>query len=94
MKDFLKGEGFPQPIGFGNQDVTLNKPRLFSDVYCLHYLNIMSIYGTQGYSAAITTSSSRHDTLQYFTECNSASIDFVFARKNSYKKRGCIFVYR
>jgi spore coat protein CotF len=44
--------GFPNPIGFGKEDVTLDAPRLFSDRWQLFDIQIMSQYGLSGYSLA------------------------------------------
>jgi Protein of unknown function (DUF3231) len=68
VKEFLKSDDFPVPIGFSGNDYTPNSPRLYSDVLCLHYINIMSLHGCHGYAGSVSTSS-RSDVRQYFTEC-------------------------
>lgn len=90
IEEFLGEEGFPTPIGFGKEDYTLKKPRIFSDVFCLHYLNIMSIYGVQGYGTAVTNSS-RHDLLEYFTECNVSAIELCKRTKIILQNKGLYF---
>jgi rubrerythrin len=90
IKDFFNNEGYPVPVGFTNQDVTLNKPRLFSDVFCLHYLNIMSIHGSHGYSGFVTTCS-RHDIREYYTECNASAIELCNRTKNVLQEKGLYF---
>jgi hypothetical protein len=37
---FLKNDGFPIPIGFTDSDLNEDIKRLFSDIFCLHYLNL------------------------------------------------------
>ena len=37
-KDIFIGEDFPLPIGFTEEDVNLEAPRLFSDEFYLYYL--------------------------------------------------------
>ena len=39
---FIKNEGFPVPIGFTESDLFKGKPRLFTDIFCLNYLHIMT----------------------------------------------------
>jgi hypothetical protein len=74
IERFLQKEKHPVPEGFTNEDVNLAAPRLYEDVYCLHYLHLMCIHGTHGYSAAITTST-RDDVREYFIWCNQSSIE-------------------
>lgn len=87
IKGFFMSEGFPIPIGFTENDYTPNSPRLFSDVLCLHYLNIMSLHGCHGYSAAITTST-RLDVRNYFTECNASAVELCNRTKNILLEKG------
>jgi hypothetical protein len=42
MRDIFTKEKFPIPIGFTDQDVNLQAPRLFSDTFVLMYLRQMS----------------------------------------------------
>ena len=37
---FMKNEGFPVPIGFTENDLNKGAGRLFSDIFCLNYLQI------------------------------------------------------
>jgi hypothetical protein len=90
IKEFLVSEGFPIPVGFTNQDMTPNTPRLFSDVLCLLYLNIMTIHGCHAYSGAITTSS-RIDVRNYFTSCNASAVDLCNKTKNIMQEKGVYF---
>lgn len=87
IKEFLKSEGFPIPIGFTDNDYIPNVPRLFSDVFCLHYLNIMSLHGCRGYSGAITTSS-RLDVRNYITECLASATELCNRTKNVLQQKG------
>lgn len=90
IKDFFVSEGFPVPIGFTNHDVIPNTPRLFSDVLCLHFLNIMSIHGCHGYSGAVTTST-RHDVREYFTSCNASAVELCNRTKNVLIEKGLYY---
>ena len=90
IKEFLIQEGFPVPIGFTNHDLIPNTPRLFSDVLCLHYLNIMTIHGCHGYSGAITTSA-RQDVREYFTRCNASAVELCNRTKNVLLEKGLYY---
>jgi hypothetical protein len=74
IESVLQKEKHPVPHGFTDEDVNLEAPRLYEDAYCLHYLHVMCIHGTHGYSAAITTST-RDDVREYFISCNQSSIE-------------------
>lgn len=90
IKEFFTDEGYPVPNGFTEQDVNPNKPRLFSDVFCLHYLNIMSIHGCEGYSSAITNSS-RSDVLEYYTQCLNSAVELCKQTKKILQEKGLYF---
>ncbi len=50
---FIENDGFPVPIGFNESD--LNKggtKRLFTDIFCLNYLHIMTLHGLLGHSTS------------------------------------------
>ncbi|WP_276245358.1 DUF3231 family protein [Virgibacillus profundi] len=53
MSDIFTKEKFPIPIGFTEQDVNPQAPRLFSDTYVLMYLREMSILAMAASSAAL-----------------------------------------
>ncbi len=63
--EFFNREGFPTPIGFTENDVNAEAPRLFSDIFYLYYLSHMSIIGMQSGGLAISTVS-REDIVQFF----------------------------
>ncbi|UJF34832.1 DUF3231 family protein [Paenibacillus hexagrammi] len=90
IKEFFQSEEFPVPIGFTEHDVNLHAPQLFSDVLSLHYLNIMSLHGCHGYSAAVTTSS-RMDVRDYYTECLSSAAELCNRTKDSMLEKGFYF---
>ncbi len=68
----------------------LTAPRLFSDVLCLHYLNIMSIHGCHGYSGAVTTCS-RSDVRAYFTRCNVSAVELCNRTKDVLLEKGLYY---
>lgn len=72
ISEFLKSANFQPPIGFTENDVNLNAPRLFSDQFLLFYSYIMTIHGLTAYSLAITNSE-RQDIQNYFFECTTTT---------------------
>lgn len=87
IKEFLKSEDYPIPIGFTDNDYIPNVPRLFSDVFCLNYLNIMSLHGCHGYSGAITTCT-RQDIRDYYTNCITTAVELCNQTKNILLEKG------
>jgi hypothetical protein len=69
IKQFFKGEEFPIPLGFTEEDVNITAPRLFQDPFYLYYMYIMSIQGLTGYALSVGTST-RSDLRKYYMECN------------------------
>lgn len=90
IQEFFQSENFPIPIGFTDNDYIPNSPRLFSDVLCLNYLNIMSLHGCHGYSGALTTSS-RLDVRNYFTECLASAAELCNRTKNVLQEKGLYY---
>jgi ferritin-like metal-binding protein YciE len=66
LRTIFESENFPIPIGFIEQDVDINAPRLYSDVYYLIYLGNMAKFGIAGNGLGITLVA-RHDCLSYFS---------------------------
>jgi hypothetical protein len=72
IPEFLHSANYQVPIGFTENDVNVNAPRLFSDQFLLFYSYIMTIHGLTAYSLAITNSE-RQDIQNYFFECAESS---------------------
>ena len=53
MKELFQKEDFPIPIGFTEQDVNPNAPRLFTDTFILAYLRQMSMFAMTASSTAL-----------------------------------------
>jgi len=62
----LEQEEFVEPVGFSEDDVHMNAPWLFTDMFCLTYVNFMAKVGLATYSAALTMCN-RKDIREYFT---------------------------
>ncbi|MCP3738127.1 DUF3231 family protein [Rossellomorea sp. BNER] len=67
---FMENEGFPVPIGFTEVDLFKGKQRLFTDIFCLNYLHIMTLHGLLGHSTALAVSV-RKDLRDFYDSCNN-----------------------
>jgi hypothetical protein len=67
---FIKYEGFPVPIGFTESDLFKDKPRLFTDIFCLNYLHIMTLHGLLGHSTSLAVSV-REDLRYFYDSCDN-----------------------
>lgn len=67
---FIEDEGFPVPIGFTEADLFKDKPRLFTDIFCLNYLHIMALHGLLGHSTALAVSV-RKDLRDFYGSCDN-----------------------
>lgn len=67
LTHFFQEEQLPLPTGFTSEDVNMNAPRLYTDVYMLIYTNHMAKVGMLAYSGFVSMSS-RKDTRAYFLE--------------------------
>jgi hypothetical protein len=67
---FMENEGFPVPIGFTESDLFEGKQRLFTDIFCLNYLHIMTLHGLLGHSTALGVSV-RKDLRDFYDSCDN-----------------------
>ncbi|SFJ29819.1 Protein of unknown function [Halobacillus dabanensis] len=68
LTDIFRKEGLPIPTGFTEeQDLNLNAPRLYTDMFILTYINHMAKVGLLAYSSFIAMSA-RKDIRDYFME--------------------------
>ncbi|MFG6117870.1 DUF3231 family protein [Thalassobacillus sp. B23F22_16] len=67
ITDIFQSENIPVPVGFGEQDIRKDAPRLFSDEFMVFYIVQMSSSSIVTYGNAFSTSS-RQDIMQYFRE--------------------------
>ncbi|MGG3801724.1 DUF3231 family protein [Metabacillus fastidiosus] len=69
LTTFIENEGFPVPIGF-NEESDLHKgaKRLFSDIFCLNYLHVMTLHGLLGHTTALSVSV-RKDLRDFYDSC-------------------------
>jgi hypothetical protein len=67
---FMESEGFPVPIGFTESDLFKRKQRLFTDIFCLNYLHIMTLHGLLGHSTSLGVSV-REDLRYFYDSCDN-----------------------
>lgn len=68
IKDILTRENYPIPIGFTEEDVNVQAPRLFADEFYLHYLRYTSKAALSIYGIALPLMV-RPDLRAFFTQC-------------------------
>ena len=56
VTQFLVKDGFPVPLGFTDSDINIKAPRLFTDIFCLQYLHVMTLHGLIGHITALSAS--------------------------------------
>ena len=65
ITEIFSKENYPLPVGFTDEDVNLDAPRLFSDVFILMYLQQLEVFAMAGTSLAIGVSA-RSDVSDFF----------------------------
>ncbi len=73
-KNILNEDNQPLPVGFTDEDVTPNAPRLFSDSFYLYYLKNMSKVGLSVYGVALATSA-HSDVRAFLSQAIQTSTD-------------------
>lgn len=88
LEDIFQKEEYPVPYGFKiEMDVDLSSPKLFSDIYVLHYLHSAAQIALQGYSVNLTLVV-RADVYSYFNECISQLTEILRAIKETLLSKG------
>ncbi len=87
IEEFFKGEDYPVPHGFTEDDVNVKAPRLFQDPFYLHYLYIMTLQGLTGYGLSVSTSI-REDVRKYYIECNTETMMLFEKTLDAMLKKG------
>lgn len=70
IASFIENEGYPVPIGFNESDLFKDKPRLFTDIFCLNYLHVMTLHGLLGHSTSLAVSV-RKDLRDFYDSCDN-----------------------
>ncbi|MBT2757995.1 DUF3231 family protein [Mesobacillus foraminis] len=74
IEEFLTTANYPTPIGFTDDDVTVEAPSLFTDTYIIIYLQIMAVHGLTRYSGAIGNVISEEQR-KYFIDVISETLE-------------------
>jgi hypothetical protein len=72
ITSFIENAGFPIPIGFTESDLHHGAKRLFSDIFCLHYLHIMTLHGLVGHTTSLS-SAVRKDLRTFYDSCGDSA---------------------
>ncbi len=73
-KDILEKNQQPIPIGFREEDISPNAPRLFSDAFYLYYLKNMAKVGLSVYGVALSTAADT-DVRAFFSQAIQTSTE-------------------
>ncbi|WP_099159124.1 DUF3231 family protein [Virgibacillus ndiopensis] len=66
----LENEGFPVPFGFTETDLNKGTEKLFTDIFCLNYLHIMTLHGLVGHTTSFGVSI-REDLRYFYDSCDN-----------------------
>lgn len=89
LHSLFKKEKFPVPVGFTEDDVDLNAPRLYYDEFYPHYLEYLAKAGISIYSVAIPLVS-RKDIEELFAHCISETTKLILHSKSVLKKHNLL----
>lgn len=70
IKQILRSDDYPIPIGFTDSDVNTDAPRLYSDPFFLAYIRNLARLALNNLSVALTIAS-REDARRHFQQCTS-----------------------
>lgn len=89
LKTLFIQENFPIPVGFTNEDVNLDAPRLFKDEFYLYYLQYIGKAGMSIYSAAIPIVT-RKDIRDFFVKALSDTVELLCKVNDILKSKGML----
>lgn len=72
IAEIFKQEGMAVPAGFSSEDVDVQAPPLFTDIFYLRYLRHLSAAGMTAYALGLNLAA-RSDVRQYFSHCIDSS---------------------
>jgi hypothetical protein len=81
LNEVFNKENYAVPNGFTEQDVNMNAPWLFTDIFCLSYVNHMAKVGMITYSGALAMCA-RKDIRNYFSTALSETNDLYNKSSN------------
>ncbi|MED1796552.1 DUF3231 family protein [Brevibacillus nitrificans] len=89
LKGIFAKENYPVPVGFTQEDVDIQAPRLFEDDFYLHYLKYVAKAGISLYGIAIPLVT-RDDTRQFFTSCIDQTVKLINSVNTALLKKGLL----
>lgn len=89
IKKFMVQSDFPVPLGFSEDDVNLDAPRLFYDQFYLHYLDYLSKAGLSLYSVAIPLVT-RKDIRDFFITCLNGTVNLMAMVNDTLIEKGVL----
>lgn len=87
MQELFQKEDFPTPIGFTEQDVNPNAPKLFTDTFVLAYLRQMSILAMAA-SSGILGMATRPDTVTFHKRILQKGVELQDLTRDLMLKQG------
>ena len=86
LLSIFQEEAFAIPNGFSEEDVNMEAPWLFTDIFCLTYVNHMAKIGMVSYSGFLSMTSRSH-IRDYFTQAlNSTSSLYNLSNDTAFMK--------
>lgn len=89
IETIFKQGDFPVPVGFTDDDVNLEAPRLFQDEFYLYYLQYTAKAGMSLYSAAISIVT-RKDIRDFFVKAMNGVAKLMSQTNDVLKSRGML----
>lgn len=77
IEQVFRNDGLTIPVGFSEQDVNENAPRLFRDVYYLYYLSNIALYGMTNFNLYLYRTA-RTDVRKFFSEGEIEMTQFYY----------------
>lgn len=87
IRNIFEKEGFPIPKGFSDEDVDLNAPPLFFDLFPLSYVYGMSRIGLVSYGV-LTSNVARKDIRVFFSDCLQSTLELYNDSVNLFLSKG------
>ncbi|MBS4174289.1 DUF3231 family protein [Bacillus sp. FJAT-49736] len=87
LTNLFQKHNFPIPIGFTKEDVNLQAPRLYSDMYYLYFLQFWGATGLNGYGLSLLLAANE-EVIQYFSKCIDESKELLNRTSNILLAKG------
>jgi hypothetical protein len=87
MRDIFRKDNFPIPVGFTEEDVNLEAPKLFSDTFALMYYRNMSVIAMAASAVAIG-SITRPDVVSFHKNVLNAAVTLQDLTRDLMLKQG------